>query len=98
MDSQVLETDSTIFIEAVFSAGPPTEGSVVINEINYNSSDEYNAEDWIEIYNNSESMIDISNWIIKDDNDDHRFQISPDIGTSNAFLAKEAVEEIEEEE
>ena len=77
LDSQVLETDSTIFIEAVYSAGPPTEGSVVINEINYNSSDEYNAEDWIEIYNNSESMIDISNWIIKDDNDDHGFEISP---------------------
>ena len=78
LDSQDFAPDSTIFIEAVYSAGPPTERSVVINEINYNSSDEYNAEDWIEIYNNSESIIDISNWIIKD-NDDHIFEISPNM-------------------
>ena len=32
-------------------------------------------------------MIDISNWIIKDDNDDHRFQISPDMTLpSGAYL------------
>ena len=87
LDSQDFAPDSTIFIEAVYSAGPPTERSVVINEINYNSSDEYNAEDWIEIYNNSESIIDISNWIIKDDNDDHIFEISPNMTLlSGAYL------------
>ena len=45
LDSQEFATDSAIFIEAVYSAGPHTERSVVINEINYNSSDDYNAGD-----------------------------------------------------
>ena len=69
LDSQEFATDSAIFIEAVYGAGPLTERSVVINEINYNSSDDYNAGDWIEVFNNSDSTIDLSNWIIKDDND-----------------------------
>ena len=43
--------------------------SVVINEINYHSSDDFNTEDWVELYNNSEDTFDIGNWSIMDDND-----------------------------
>jgi hypothetical protein len=45
--------------------------TVVINEINYNSSDEFDSEDWIELYNPTEYTIDISGWLFKDANDDH---------------------------
>ena len=48
---------------------------VVINEINYNSSEDFNPDDWIELYNPKPTAIDISNWLIKDDNDNHVFTI-----------------------
>ncbi|MFL2982894.1 MAG: lamin tail domain-containing protein [Candidatus Neomarinimicrobiota bacterium] len=48
---------------------------VVINEINYNSSDSFNPDDWVEIYNNGDTTVDLSSWSIKDENDDHIFMI-----------------------
>ncbi len=48
---------------------------IVINEINYNSSDSFNPDDWVEIYNNSNDTIDLSLWILKDENNDHIFII-----------------------
>ena len=49
--------------------------SLVINEINYSSSDTFNPGDWIELYNPEPLSMDISNWKIKDDNDTHVFVI-----------------------
>ena len=38
----------------------PADGSVpTINEINYNSSDNFDPEDWVEIYNPTDSIFDI---------------------------------------
>ena len=48
---------------------------IVINEINYNSSDDFNPEDWIELYNSSESPINIGTWKLKDEANDHVFTI-----------------------
>ena len=48
---------------------------VIINEINYNSLDSYDPDDWIEIYNNSSDTINIGSWLLKDDSDDHIFII-----------------------
>ena len=42
---------------------------LAINEINYKSSDDFDPGDWIEIYNPNESSINLSNWVLKDDND-----------------------------
>lgn len=41
--------------------------SLIITEINYNSGTEYNSGDWFEVYNQSSSPIDLSNWEVKDD-------------------------------
>ena len=49
--------------------------ALIINEINYSSSDTFNAGDWIELYNPEPLSMDISNWKIKDDNDAHVFVI-----------------------
>ena len=46
---------------------------MVINEINYKSSDDFDPGDWIEIYNPNESSINLSNWVLKDDNDSNTF-------------------------
>ena len=51
------------------------DASVVINEINYNSLDSFDPDDWVEIYNSSNETIDLGSWLLKDDNDDHIFTI-----------------------
>ena len=48
---------------------------LVINEINYRSSDTFNPDDWIEIYNPKAEPIDISNWELRDENDANFFII-----------------------
>ncbi|NOQ97575.1 MAG: T9SS type A sorting domain-containing protein [Calditrichae bacterium] len=48
--------------------------SMVINEINYNSSPDFPVGDWVEFYNNSRLPIDLSGWIFKDANDLHIFR------------------------
>ena len=52
---------------------------VVINEINYNSSDSFNPDDWVEIYNSSNDTIDISSWLLKDEDDEHIFTVPSNI-------------------
>ncbi|MFC1692269.1 lamin tail domain-containing protein, partial [Candidatus Latescibacterota bacterium] len=47
--------------------------SVVINEINYNSSTDFDPEDWVELYNPQENSVDLSGWVFKDENDANEF-------------------------
>ncbi len=54
--------------------------SLVINEINYNSSPAADAADWVEFYNPHEYFLDIEGWMFKDSDDLHTF-IFPE-GTS----------------
>ncbi len=50
-------------------------GQIVINEINYKDKVGFESKDWIELYNNGSSSVDISNWVFKDDDDLHEFVI-----------------------
>ncbi len=52
---------------------PSDELNIVINEINYKSSDDFDTGDWIELYNPNEDEIDISGWVLKDSNDSNEF-------------------------
>ncbi len=45
----------------------------VINEINYNSHSDYNSGDWFELYNPSNQVINLSNWKLKDSNEENVF-------------------------
>ena len=60
---------------------PDTVGTapVIINEINYHSADESDAADWIELYNRAAYSVDISGWIMKDEKDDHSFEIPENV-------------------
>ena len=51
------------------------ESIIVINEINYHSHDNFNTEDWIELYNNGDNSIDIGNWILMDQNGSNKYYI-----------------------
>ena len=45
------------------------------NNFNYNSLDNYDCGDWVELHNPTEYDIDLSNWIFKDEDDSHAFII-----------------------
>ena len=59
-------------ITALFEALPENNKSIVINEINYNSSPDFDTEDWVELYVQSGNH-DLTNCFISDSNDDNRF-------------------------
>lgn len=48
---------------------------LVINEINYNSSDNFGTGDWVEIFNTLDSDVDISGWVFKDDVDSNAYVV-----------------------
>ena len=60
-------------LTALFEASEFDPYSIVINEIKYMSTPESDSEDWVELYNNSDMVADISQWIFKDDVIDHQF-------------------------
>jgi len=73
--------------KAIYEEEVDDGNSVVINEINYNSSVENDAGDWVEIFNWGRVDLDISSWIFKDDDDTHQFVIPQNtILKSNGFL------------
>lgn len=47
--------------------------TVVINEINYNSHDDYESGDWVEIYNAGATDVDLTGWTYSDEDDSHVF-------------------------
>ena len=53
--------------------------SIIINEINYNSANFFDPDDWVELKNPSSSQVNISGWILKDENDEHIFGIPGNI-------------------
>ena len=60
---------------------------LVINEINYKSSKDFDSGDWIEIYNPNEKELDITNWSIKDDDNQNIYKFpSNTIIASKGFL------------
>jgi hypothetical protein len=57
------------FIEVV------TSQPVVISEINYNSADDFDPGDWLEITNNTAIPMDVSHWRFKDSDVGHFFEL-----------------------
>jgi hypothetical protein len=93
-----LSNDDTL--EAVFAKDTTKyENLIMINEINYHSSDEFDPKDWIELYNRHDQSVDVGNWFLKDENDSLRFRFPAGIrmdsrgflvvcGDSSAFDSK----------
>ncbi len=69
-----ISTSSDIELKAIFEEIDSELNSLVINEINYSSSDKTNISDWVELYNKSTESINLSGWVIKDDDDSHTFE------------------------
>ncbi|GAI11991.1 unnamed protein product, partial [marine sediment metagenome] len=79
-------TDS-ISVIAHFEEDATALNTIVINEINYNSSNNFDPEDWVELYNAYDIPVDISGWAFKDEDDAHIFEL-PDntVIASNGYL------------
>ena len=60
---------------AIFEPAAYDSSAVVINEINYNSANNYDVQDWVELTNNGEVPINLSGWQFKDEDDSHIFVI-----------------------
>ncbi len=67
--------------------------TVVINEINYNSHDDYESMDWVELYNAGTTDVDLTGWTYSDENDDNVFAF-PDGTILNSGEYLVAAEEI----
>ncbi len=50
-----------------------TVDNIVINEINYNSSADFDPGDWVEFYNPSDFDVNLSGWYFSDDDISHKF-------------------------
>jgi len=69
----ILDVNSDKTLRAVFEEVDPSIHSIVINEINYNSADDFDSKDWVELHNRSDNYLDLSGWVIKDSQDDQEF-------------------------
>ncbi|MBX3042087.1 MAG: lamin tail domain-containing protein [Candidatus Kapabacteria bacterium] len=68
--------DSIASIKAIFEEiFEPVPGMVVINEIMYKAAPDINSDDWVELYNPGDLDIDVSGWLMKDDNNNRHFAI-----------------------
>jgi hypothetical protein len=72
-DSLTLTIGSTTGLTATFAPDTGSAIGVVINEINYNSSGQFDPGDWIELYNGSRQSIDIGGWKFTDSDPAHLF-------------------------
>ncbi|MBN1996939.1 lamin tail domain-containing protein [candidate division KSB1 bacterium] len=63
---------------------PKIQSGLVINEINYNSAPNFDTEDWVEIYNNSNTNVSLNGWKLTDSNNANIFYF-PD----GLFIEKE---------
>ncbi len=66
---------------------PENTSPVVITEINYDSEADFDTEDWVELYNNSDADILLAGWSLKDSNDTNIFIFgSQTILKSNSYM------------
>lgn len=68
----VVAPNSNYSVTAEFK---PSAGEPVIHEINYNSASGFDPGDWVEIHNNSDVSLDLSNWYFRDSVDSRQFVI-----------------------
>ena len=74
-DSVQFTPDSDVDITAKFKVINSSGKSVVINEINYHSSDTFNPGDWVELVNPNDVPMDLNGWVLRDNNENHLFHL-----------------------
>jgi hypothetical protein len=75
----IINPQNALNITACFVSDSSRAQEIVINEINYHSSPDFDPGEWIEIFNNSPKPVNLSNWLFRDSNITNRFTIPYDI-------------------
>lgn len=70
-----IDPSQDIEATAYFTEASSSQNKIIINEINYNSSDDFDTDDWVELYNNSDTEQDLSGWVFMDSDNDHIFKM-----------------------
>jgi hypothetical protein len=73
--SVTVNVASSTNVSASFSIDSGVAKEIVINEINYHSSDLFDSGDWIELYNQSDQSVNMSDWTFADRETDHIYSI-----------------------
>jgi hypothetical protein len=60
--------------------------AIIINEINYNSSEDFDSGDWIEFYNDSGEDENLTGWSFMDESDSHIFSFAGAILKAGHYL------------
>ena len=82
-DEQTVDTHAGIKVTlskasrytAVFEPTDDVYNSIVINEINFKSADDFDTKDWVELYNTTAAAINISGWKLAGESLDEAFTI-----------------------
>jgi hypothetical protein len=82
---EITLTSNTVFTAFFEKDSTASELPVVINEINYRSATDFDCDDWIELYNYSDGIVNISGCQFKDSGGDVVFEL-PD----NLYLEPDA--------
>ena len=69
-----LELQDNVSLVPHFEKIEDDEPYIIINEINYNAAEDFDAGDWVELYNNKNESVDLTGWTLKDDDDNHIFR------------------------
>jgi hypothetical protein len=65
--NQTINIGGDANVTANFVIGSQSTTNIVINEINYNSSDDMDSGDWIELFNPNPNAVDLSGWYFEDE-------------------------------
>lgn len=76
IDDTTLQTITVLATQAadytaIFIATAPSK--ILVSEFNYNSEPSVSSGDWIEIYNGGADAVELTDWYLKDDDHDHKF-------------------------
>lgn len=83
----------TLVAPMIPKAFAASEGDVVINEIAWAGSADSSGEEWIELYNNADSDIDLTDWVIVDD-DSSTYRLSGTIAAKSYFVIEDSEDAI----
>ncbi len=72
-DSMSVIYNSTSDLDATALFERAESETVVLNEINYNSSSEFPTGDWVELHNPTDVSISLAGWSFRDAMEEHRF-------------------------
>ncbi len=72
-DTLIFSANEATTLTAIFGKNIDYNDQLVINEIFYKNLKDTISNDWVELYNTTDFAIDLSGFILKDDQDDHQY-------------------------